>query len=167
MQKYLVILFFLPMMAEADIYRCKLPDKLIFSDIPCSYDAEKIKIKETNHSNGYINDSQLNKINITANDEEKLTNIKSVMEDVASKGRECQQDLKETDHIKRCLDYMNYVVAGSQYDKAYKNFVKLTQTKTAKNLAPHLSEINDINRNVKLVEEYTSGLRSYLKDKGL
>ncbi len=167
MQKYLIILFFLPIMANADIYKCKQADRLIFSDIPCSHDAEKIKVKETNHSNGYINDSQLNKINIAASDGEKISNIKSIMEAVASKGRECQQDLKETQQMKRCLEYMNYVMAGSQYDKAYKNFVKLSQPKKAKNLASHLSEINDINRNVKLVEEYTSGLRSYLKDKGL
>jgi hypothetical protein len=48
LMKYLTILFLVPMIANTDIYKYTQAGKLIFSDIPCSHDAEKIKIATIN-----------------------------------------------------------------------------------------------------------------------
>lgn len=162
--KYLVIFFFVPMITHADIYKCNKTEKLIFSDIPCAHDAEKIQVKTTNQSNGYINDSYLNKMDFETSDNQRINKINSVIRIVVSKGKDCKHDLKESKKMERCFDYMNYVMAGGVYRKAYNNFRQFTKNRNQKNLTTLVSEIDGINKNIKLVAEYTSLLRSFMND---
>lgn len=158
--KYLVLLLLVPVISYADVYKCNQSGKLIFSDIPCALDAEKIQIKETNQSHGYINDLYLNEMEFGSNSGDMLTNINSVIQIVVSKGSDCKRELKEGKATSSCLEYMQYVMEGGAYRKAYKNFRQLTQNK--KNIKTSNSQIDKISKNVERVAEYTSLLRDFL-----
>ncbi len=162
--KYLFILLIIPMVSHADVFKCNVGGKLTFSDIPCAPDAEKIHIKETNQSNGYINDLYSNEMKFGAGNNQLIKRINSVIRITAAKGKDCKNDLTTSDSMSSCFDYMNHVMAGGAYKNAYNNFLQLTQNQDQKNLAAFKSEIAEINNNVKLVTEYTSMLRSYLNN---
>lgn len=162
--KYLVILLLIPVISFADVYKCNQSGKIIFSDIPCSQDAEKVLLKETNQSHGYINDLYLDEMGFDGNGEDMLTNINSVIQVVVSKGKDCKRELKEGKTTSSCFEYMNYVMEGGAYRKAYKNFRQLTRIKANNNQETYGHQINEINKNVELVAEYTSILRDFMNN---
>jgi L-serine deaminase len=87
-------------------------------------------------------------------DSQEINKINSVIQMATSKGRDCKQDLKETKQMARCFDYMNDVMKGGIYMKAYKNFSNLTQNGKSKNLMITQSKMKEINRNMEVVAEY-------------
>ncbi len=162
--KYLVLLLLIPVNSFADVYKCDQSGKLIFSDTPCSPNAEKVLLKKTNQSHGYIHDLYLNELGFEGNRNDMLTNINSVIQIVVSKGKDCKRELNEGKTTKSCFEYMNYVMEGGAYRKAYSHYRQLFNNKANQNLESTNSQANEINKNLELVAEYTSLLREHLNN---